>query len=225
MGIFTRMNDIVQANINAMLDKAEDPQKIIRLIVQEMEESLVELRSVAARNLAAKKDIERRMHNCQKQMNDWHEKAELALTREREDLARAALVQKDQHAQQHQRLQQELAQLDEAVQQLQEDSGRLQQKLKEAKAKQQSLMVRQQSATVRLKAKHQQEVHNVEDVIQRFESYEQRIDNLEAELEAYDMVNKPSNLASQFAELEGNDRLDSELEALKKKVSKEKKAA
>lgn len=225
MGIFTRMNDIVQANINAMLDKAEDPQKIIRLIVQEMEESLVELRSVAARNLAAKKDIERRLHDGHKQINQWQEKAELAITRERDDLARAALLQKDHYVQQQQRLQQELQQVEDVLQQLQQDSARLQQKLQEAKAKQHTLVARQASASVRLKARHQQQVHNIETVMLRFERYERRIDDLEAELDAYDLVNKPSTLVSQFAELEHNERLESELAALKSKLASAKQVA
>lgn len=219
MGMFSRMSDIVQANINAILDKAEDPEKVIRLIVQEMEETMVELRSVAARNLADKKELTRKSEHLQAKAEDWQQKAELAMEKGREDLARAALVEKHQLQQQAEGLDKELTVIEEALTNLQQDTARLQEKLQEAKAKQKSLMLRQQSASVRLKAKAKQQEHNIEQVIGRFEQYENRIDHLEAQVEAYDMVHGQQSLSAQFAELENNEKIDHELAALKKKVA------
>ena len=219
MGMFSRMTDIVQANINALLDKAEDPKKMIRLIVQEMEETLVEVRTVAARSLADKKSLLRNIEKFQAKANDWHNKAQLAMEKDREDLARAALVEKHQAQQKVSECESQLAVIEEGLGKLQEDTAQLQAKMSEAKAKQKSLEVRQQYASVRMQVKSQQHVEKIDDVMIKFDQYERRIDDLEAQVEAYDLVNSGSELASQFAQLEVDEKIEQELQALKQKAA------
>ncbi|WP_102798795.1 phage shock protein PspA [Bowmanella denitrificans] len=220
MGVFSRMNDIVQANLNALLDKAEDPKKVIRLIVQEMEETLVELRAIAARNLAAKKELQRKINRLNQQISEWQSKAELALTKEREDLAKLALSEKHKLEQQIAGLDAEMQQAEDALQQLQQDSARLQEKLSEARTKQKALMMREESVAARLKVKVSNDSQKVEQVMQRFDHYEYRVEQLEAQLEAYDITAAQNGLHAQFAELEADEKMQAELEELKQKVQK-----
>lgn len=220
MGVFSRMNDIVQANLNALLDKAEDPKKVIRLIVQEMEETLVELRAIAARNLAAKKDLQRKIERLNQQASEWQVKAEMALGKEREDLAKLALTEKHKLEQQASQLAAELQQAEEALQQLQQDSVRLQEKLSEARTKQKTLLMREESVAARLKVKVSNDTHKVEQVMQRFDHYEHRVEQLEAQLEAYDLTAGQPGLHAQFAQLEADERMQAELDALKQKMQK-----
>ena len=219
MSMFSRISDIVQSNLNAMLDKAEDPQKVIRLIIQEMQETLVELRSVAARNLADQKSYQRKIDSASGKSAEWQKKAELALSKNREDLARSALIEKQKMNEQLEALQQQQAVISENLAKLQEDAGRLQEKLVEAKAKQKSLVMRQQTADVRLKAKSKQATVQIDEVITRFENYQTKIDDLEAEIDAYDVVGSEKSLAAEFRELEKDGDVEAELAALKKKVA------
>lgn len=219
MGMFSRMSDIVSANINAILDKAEDPHKVIRLIVQEMEETLVELRSVAARHIADKKELTRKETKLKNQINDWQKKAKLAIEKDREDLARAALAEKHHAQGQLESLGQELAIIEESIGKLQEDTGRLHEKLAEAKTRQKSLVVRQKSATVRLKVKTSNQVEKIDNAIAKFEHYERRINDLESQVEAYDLVDGSSSLNAQFKQLENEENIEKELESLRKKVA------
>ncbi|TDF34462.1 phage shock protein PspA [Alteromonadaceae bacterium M269] len=219
MSMFSRISDIVQSNLNAMLDKAEDPQKVVRLIIQEMQETLVELRSVAARNLAEKKDYQRRIDAAQRKESDWQNKAELALSKDREDLARSALIEKQQITEQLAVLTQQMTVLDENLEKLQDDATRLQEKLAEAKAKQKSMAMRQKTADVRLKVKAKQATVEIDEVITRFESYQNKLDDLEAQVEAYDIVNSEKSLEKEFRDLEKDGVIEAELEALKKKVA------
>jgi phage shock protein A len=154
MGMFTRMSDIVQANINAILDKAEDPAKVIKLLIQEMEETLVELRSVAATNLAEKKQVQRQVDRLQQQIDSWQAKATLAVEKNREDLARAALVEKHNYQQKLSALVNDQNVVAESLSKLQADMGKLQDKLVEARAKQKSLIVRERSVAVRMTVKN-----------------------------------------------------------------------
>lgn len=219
MGMFSRMTDIVQANLNSILDKAEDPHKVIRLIVQEMEETLVEIRSVAARSLADKKQLVRKQEKLQAQVKDWQNKATIAMKKDREDLARAALVEKNQAQDALTQLDKESEVVDEAIAKLQEDTGRLQDKLKEAKGRQKSLDIRKQSVTVRLKVKTNNSVEKIEDAIAKFEHYEHRIDELESQVDAYDLVSETSSLTAEIQQLEIDENIENELAALRKKVA------
>lgn len=221
MGMFTRFADIINANINSMLDKAEQPEKMIRLIIQEMEETLVEVRSTAAKHIAEKKTIARQVESLQKSVNYWQEKAELALEKGREDLARSALTEKQKANQQLTDLEHEAAKLEEFLNAVQDDSQRLQQKLTEAKRRQEALLLRQESAVVRLKVREKQEKYNIDEAISRFERYQEKVERVEAQVEAFDMT-KNQDLESQFRELESDENIDNELAELKKKVGNEK---
>lgn len=217
MGIFTRFTDIVNANINSLLDKAEDPEKMIRLIIQEMEETLVEVRTTAAKSIAEKKGMLRQIRSHEASITNWQKKAEMALAKGREDLARSALNEKHKSLAQVTAIKEEQAQLDEHLDAIQQDSQRLQEKLSEAKRRQEAYVLRQQSAQVRLKVREQAQVHNIDEAISKFERYQQRIDSLEAELEAYDFT-QASDLNSQFKALEQDENVEQELAELKKKV-------
>lgn len=219
MGMFTRMSDIVQANINAILDKAEDPAKVIKLLIQEMEETLVELRSVAATNLAEKKQVQRQADKLQQQINAWQAKATLAVEKDREDLARAALGEKHLSQQKLSALAEEQNVVEESLSKLQADMGKLQDKLVEARAKQKSLIVRERSVAVRMTVKNRVHSVKIDDAIMRFEQYERRIDDLESQVDAYDLVNESQGLHAQFNQLEAESQIEQELEALRKKVA------
>lgn len=222
MGIFSRFADIVNANINSLLDKAEDPEKMVRLIIQEMEDTLVEVRSSSARTLADKKELIRSIERIQKEANDWQAKAELAISKDREDLARQALIEKQKCDENEQQLQQDLNSLDEQVARLQDEIGQLQAKLEDAKARQKTILMRGATASSRLNVKSKLTSGKINDALTRFEQYERKIDNLEAEVESYDLGKK--SLADEFAELESSEKVDSELEALKAKMKASKKA-
>jgi len=218
MGIFTRFTDIVNANLNSMLDKAENPEKMIRLIIQEMEETLVDVRSTAAKSIAEKKTILREIRLLEASISQWQQKAELALTKNREDLARAALVEKQNAQNKVSAVKEDLEQIDTHLNAVQEDSQRLQAKLSEAKRKQEAYTLRQQSAQVRLKVRTKAQIHNIDEAIVKFERYQQKIDRLEAEVESYDFTEN-QDLESQFRELEQDESIEQELEQLKKKTA------
>ncbi len=218
MGMFTRFADIINANINSMLDKAENPEKMLKLIIQEMEETLVEVRSSAAKNIAEKKQLERALAHAKRQVENWQQKAQLAVEKSRDDLAKQALVEKQKVAQQQTELENQMQVVDEILVDIQADAGRLQEKLTEAKRKQETFLIRQQSAQVRLKAREKATVHNIEDALQKFERYQEKIDGLEAQVEAYDFT-QSNDLESQFRDLENQEVIDNELEALKAKVA------
>lgn len=219
MGMFSRISDVVQANLNAILDKAEDPEKVIRLIVQEMEEALVELRTITAQHLASKKGLQRRIESAGKHVNDWQQKAELAMSKDKEELARSALEQKYQSEKQLEQLSSEMQQIDESLQGLQSDISRLQDKLKDARSRQKALESRQQSVSGRLKARRAVDEQKIQQVMGRFEQYEYRIDDLEARLEAHELVGNPQPLESEFEKMEREQYLDDALMALKNKTN------
>ncbi|MDY6976147.1 MAG: phage shock protein PspA [Pseudomonadota bacterium] len=216
MGIFSRFTDIVNSNINAILDKAEDPEKMVRLIIQEMEDTLVEVRSASAKTLANKKEIANQIAKHESDANDWEAKAELALSKDREDLARAALQEKKKSAEAGEALSKELAIVDEQISKLQDEIGQLQEKLADAKSRQKAIIMRQKTASSRLEVKKTLDSTKVDNAMGRFEQYERKIDDLESQVEAYDLGKK--TLQDEFAELEASDKVEDELAALKAKV-------
>ena len=217
MGMFSRFTDIINANLNNMLDKAEDPEKMVKLIIQEMEETLVEVRSTAAKNIAEKKTLMRQIASLETSIKNWQEKAELAISKGRDDLAKSALSEKQKLMTQVTELQHGLSQLDVFLSAVQEDGQRLQEKLQEAKRKQESFALRKESAEVRLKVRERAVVYNIDEAISKFERYQQKIDRVEAEIESYDLTaNK--DLDSQFRDLEADETVEKELAELKKQV-------
>lgn len=217
MGIFTRLTDIVNSNINAILDKAEDPEKIIRMIIQEMEDTLVEVRSGAARAIADQKDIERKLKRVASAMDEWERKAELAISKGRDDLAKGALMERNKLGETVEYLQGELKHIAEALSRGEEDIVKLDSKLREARAKKASITARQTSAVNRVRVKRNVYDNRIADAFERFDKVENRLDRLEGEAEAMDL-GRSENLTEAFSNLEGDEELDKELAALKAKV-------
>ncbi len=217
MGIFSRFSDIVNSNINALLDKAEDPEKMVRLIIQEMEDTLVEVRSTSARTIAEKKELQRVVNRLESEVAEWQGKAELALSKDRDDLARSALIERQKAADQAATVSKDIANLDEHINKLQDEVGQLQEKLADAKARQKSMLMRQQTVASRLEVKKTLDSTRLNDAMYKFERYEAKIDSLEAQVEAYDLGKK--TLRDEFAELAAQDKIDSELAALKAKMN------
>ena len=174
MGIFSRFTDIVNSNINSLLDKAEDPEKMVRLIIQEMEDTLVEVRSASAKTLANKKDIVSQIAKYESDAADWQSKAELALSKDREDLARAALQEKKKSAEAAETLTKELAIVDAQISKLQDEIGQLQDKLADAKSRQKTIIMRQKTASSRLEVKKTLDSTKVDNAMGRFEQYERK---------------------------------------------------
>ncbi len=218
MGIFTRFSDIVNSNINAILDNAEDPEKIVRLMIQEMEDTLVEVRSAAARSIADKKDLNRKIERLDRDLDDWDQKAELALRKGREDLAKAALVEKSRVTAAVDLLKQDYLAVDEGLAKLNEDIARLESKLEDAKSRQKSLLARHKTANSRLAVRKKIHDYKIEDAMVRFEQYTRRIDDVEGRVEAYDL-GLPKDLNHEFASLEAEESVNEELDALKRRVA------
>lgn len=221
MGIFSRFTDIINSNINNLLDKAEDPAKMVRLIIQEMEDTLVEVRSSSAKTLADKKELARQVSRLEQDAEQWQAKAELALSKDREDLARAALMEKKKSSESAQALVDELVHTNEHLSKLQDEISQLQDKLSDAKARQKAIVIREKSASSRLKVKENIHSTRVNDALNRFDHYERKVDDIEAEIESYDLGSK--SLADEIADLESDDKVDDELAQLKAKMKNNQK--
>jgi phage shock protein A len=213
------MTDIINSNINAMLDQAEDPEKMIRLIIQEMEDTLVEVRSSSARVLADRKTAARRLEQVQAEAASWEDKARLAISKEREDLARAALQEKRAIEEEIAVVEEELKATDEHIDQLGGEIAQLQQKLSDAKAKQKAMLMRSKTVESRIKVKRQMHREALDTAFQRFEHFERRMDNLESQLDAMDLGRDVApDLAAQINSLEEDARITDELERLKSEM-------
>jgi phage shock protein A len=218
MGVFTRLSDIVNSNINAMLDKAEDPEKIVRLIIQEMEDTLVEVRARAARAIADKKEVDRRKAEFELRAKEWESKAELAIAKDREDLAKGAIAAKRKALEMVDLFSKEHDAIDKSLVRANDDLEKLQSKLKEAKAKQRSLEIRRSAAMGSVMINRAVYDGRIDEAMARYERYERRIDELEAEAESY-VLGRPKSLEQEFRELETEDDIKAEFEALKKRVA------
>ena len=216
MSVFSRITDIVNSNINALLDKAEDPEKMVRLIIGEMEDTLVEVRTTSARAIADKKELARRRERLAGEAAGWEGKAELAISKDRDDLARAALVEKSKADEAVATVDAELTVLDETLAKLNQDIHALQQKIKDAKAREASIVLRGQAAKTRLGVRRQLNDHNIDDAMARFEQYERKIDDLEGQVESWDVGQR--TLKDQIDELAVDESVDDELRKLKARV-------
>jgi phage shock protein A len=217
MGIFTRFADIVNSNINALLDKAEDPEKLIRLIVQEMEDTLVEVRTASARTIADKKEISRRIQLLDNDVQEWENKAELAISKGREDLAKAALQERNKADVAKGDLQLELDKVETELNRLTTEVGQLQDKLNDARARQKALLMRHNTTSSRLKVKRSLYENSGDRAVDKFERFERKLEDLESEVESFDITGNRS-LADEINDLENQDAIDQQLAELKKRV-------
>ena len=219
MGIFSRLSDIINSNINAMLDRAEDPEKIVRLIIQEMEDTLVEVRTAAARHIAEKKEIVRKLEQLDKAQAEWAAKAELAIERGREDLAKGALMARNKASETAEMLKQELVSLEQALTKTDSDMSQLQEKLNEAKARQKAMDVRRKTVGDRVRVRAQLHDNRINEALSRYEEIERKLDTLEGEAESYDL-GRSRSLEDEFATLEAEDKIERELADLKARLGK-----
>ncbi|QIG80259.1 phage shock protein PspA [Stakelama tenebrarum] len=221
MGIFSRTRDIIAANVTDLLDKAEDPAKMIRMIILEMEETLVEVRASAARTIADQKEMRRHITKLEKLQESWTEKAELALSKDREDLAKAALIERQKAADMCEQLESEISVLDEALKASEEDIAKLQNKLREARTRQNSIMTRLETANNRYRMREMTNGSRMSEAFSRFDMLERRVDFAEGRADAAGMGDQPKTLDEEINELRSSEKVEAELEALKKRVNKE----
>jgi phage shock protein A len=217
MGIFSRISDIINSNINALLDSAEDPEKMVRLVIQEMEETLVEVRTNSARLLADKKELNRRFERLVKQSSDWQSKAELALGKGREDLAKLALIEKSEVNDIIEAIESDRAKLEQTLNKLTEDIELLQLKLNEAKARQKIIVMRTQATENRVTVNRKLRDNDVDMAISKLDYFEKKIDQMESQMEADAIGN--SSLHKEFDDLKIQDKIDQELQELKSRIS------
>jgi phage shock protein A len=218
MGIFSRLSDIVNSNINSLLDKAEDPEKIIRLIIQEMEDTLVEVRSDAVRIIADRKEAERQIARLTAERDDWEAKAELAINKGREDLARAALVAKTRVSEAVDSEAKHLDEINKGLEQQGEDIARLQAKLDDARKREALMISRHKTATSRLQARRVTYDNRLVGAMGRMEAMERSLDHLEGKVEVFDH-GRGNNLADEISALQTDHAVDEELARMKEKLS------
>jgi len=218
MGLFSRLGDIINSNINAMLDSAENPEKIARLIIQEMEDTLVEVRTAAARAMADKKEMEREIVHFTSVRNEWAAKAELAIDKGREDLARGALSAKQKADSEIERRKAAMEAAEEAFEKRQDDLAKLQAKLDEAKAKHRALMMRREAAEQRIRMRSQVYDGRVDDALERYNNIERKVDEMEAYADT--IKGREPTLEAEFAALERDESVEKELAAMKAKRAK-----
>lgn len=219
MGIFTRLSDIINSNISALLDKAENPEKMIRMMIQEMEETLVEVRSSTAKVIAEKKTVNRRIEQLRRQAGEWQEKAELALSKDREDLARAALIEKSSVNTTVSMLEEELHKLDETLEKLSTEIDQLQAKLTDARTRQKTLLMRSSAAQSRVDINQKLHSFSIDSAMNKFEYYERKIDLMEGQVDSMNI--KQRGLQDEFAELAHQEKIDLELQSIKDKLNKQ----
>jgi len=220
MGIFSRTRDIIAANFNELLDKADDPSKMIRMIILEMEETLVEVRASAARTIADQKEMHRHSMKLDKLQADWAEKAQLALSKDREDLARAALMERKKASDMAEQLKQEIGVLDDALRAYELDIEKLQNRLREARTRQNAIAARLESAENRVKLRTLLASERVDEAMARFDQLERRVDYAEGRADALSLAESgKQTLADEIAALASSDKIDEEIEEMKRALA------
>ena len=214
MGIFSRSRDIFAANITELLDRSEDPAKMIRMVILEMEETLVDVRASAARCIADGKEMRRAKRRLDELQTSWTEKAQLALSKDREDLAKAALIERQKAADMGEGLRDEIKVIDDTLRGYEVDIAKLQNKLREARARQNAIATRFESAVTRGRARELMNGSRTEDAFSKFEILERRADFAEGRADALGMTG-PKSLEEEIAELKAAEAVDKELEAMK----------
>ena len=209
--VFSRARDIFAANMTELLDRAEDPARMIRMIILEMEETLVEVRATAARSIADIKEMRRAVVRLDDLQSDWTARAELALTKDREDLAKSALIERQKAAEMAEGLYAEIAQIEQVLRGYEADIARLQAKLREARARQNAIAARFESAVTRAKAREIMHGSRTEDAFSKFEILERRADFAEGRAEALGI----GSLEDEIMDLKAAEAVDRELEAMK----------
>jgi phage shock protein A len=221
MGIFSRTRDIIAANFNDLLDKADDPAKMIRMIILEMEETLVEVRASAARTIADQKEMQRHVTKLDRLQADWADKANLALSKDREDLARAALVEKKKAGDMADQLRSEIGVLDDSMRAYEQDIDKLQNRLREARSRQTAIAARLESAENRVRLRALMTSERVDEALSRFDQLERRVDYAEGRADALGIESSTPSLSDEIAALAGQDKIDEELAAMKRAMGKE----
>jgi phage shock protein A len=219
MGIFSRTRDIIAANMTDLIDKAEDPAKMIRMIIMEMEETLVEVRSSAARTIADQKEMRRQISKLERIQEGWTEKAELALSKGREDLAKGALLEKRKAGDMADQLQAEIQVLDDALRASEADIAKLQGRLREARTRQNAIATRLESAHNRTRLREMYAGPRVDEAFSRFDQLERRADLAEGQADALSLGAAPKSLEEEIAELRNEEAVDADLQALKARLN------
>ncbi len=219
MSVFKRFSDVLNSNVNAMLDKAENPEKLVRMIISEMENTLLNVRTESAKTIADKKEMERQIKNFEAEIESWQKRAELALDKGRDDLAKQALQEKHRIEQAIEAQTKEFATLEVALERLDHDIAKLQSKLDEAVARRKAIVARHDTVRATIHLRKRIETKNIDEALSRFDRFEKRMDQMEAEVEAMDLGRNVS-LGQQIDSLQDDDDLDKELEALKVKLKK-----
>jgi len=219
MSVFKRFSDILNSNVSAMLDKAEDPEKLVRMIISEMENTLYDVRRESAKTIADKKDMERQVKNYQAEINAWQQRAEMALDKDRDDLAKQALSEKHRIEQAVEAQTKELVSLDLALDRLKSDIAKLQGKLNEAIARRKAIVARHETVRATIQIRKSAEVNHIGEALSRFDRFEKRMDELEAEVEAMDL-GKNVSLGQQIDSLDDDESINQELDQLKEKMKK-----
>lgn len=217
MGIFSRFKDIVSSNISSMLDKAEDPEKLIRLMLREMEETLVELKAGCAATMAEAAKSRRSLEQAENDVAQWEHRAELALKAGREDMAREALAERLQADETVKRRQAENEGFEQLVQKCRDDIRLLEERIANTKERQRLLVERHGQAQLRLQAREQASAADNADTMRRFDELDQRICRMENEA---DLAYTPAEKHSNFHELEREAAINEQLEALREKIGR-----
>jgi len=215
MSIFSRTRDIIAANVIDLVNRSEDPAKMIRVIIMEMEETLVEVRASAARCIADQKEKRRQVAQIADLQDNWTERAQLALSKGREDLARLALVEKEKLTDLAGELDEEIATIDQALRALEGDIAKLQAKLREVRSRQNAVETRFESARNQLRLREMYAGERTEEAFSNFDLLEREADLAEGEAEALLLAAPARTLEDEIAELKVAERVDAELQAMK----------